>query len=94
MGYRGHIRWCYALALHTSDNEKPVWKGYFMSKEEVDQAFLRIKAILPPETVIQDQVANPEKGPQRPWWDILLEWILYILILAGVIFFLAKRFRS
>lgn len=93
VGYRGHIRWCYALALHTSDNEKPVWKGYFMSKEEVDQALLHIKAILPPEAVIQDQVANPEKAPQKPWWKTLLEWTIYILFFAGMLF-LVKYLRS
>lgn len=85
-GYRGHVRFCYALALYTADNESPVWKGYFMSKEEADQAFLRFKAILPPETIIQDQAANPEKGPHKPWWKTLLEWTLYILFLAAMIF--------
>ena len=64
-----------------------------MSKADVDQAFLRIKAILPPEAVIQDQIANPEKGLQKPWWKTLLEWTLYILFLEGMIF-LAKYFRS
>lgn len=93
VGTRGHVRWCYALALHTSANEKPIWKGYFMSKEEADQAFTHFKAILPPETVFQDQAANPAKGPQKPWWKTLLEWILYILFLAAMIY-LVKYFRS
>lgn len=85
-GNRGHIRQCYALALYVADNEKPVWKGYFMDKEEVSQAFLRFKAILPPDADIQNYVANLEKVPRKAWWKTLLEWTLCILFLAAMIF--------
>lgn len=85
-GYRGHVRQCYALALYAADNEKPIWKGYFMDKEEVSQAFLRFKAVLPPDADIQDYVANPEKASRKPLWKTLLQWTLCILFLAAMIF--------
>ncbi len=88
-GYRGHMRPCFALALYTADNEKPVWKGYFMNKEEASQAFLRFKAVLPPDTDFQDYVANPEKVPRKPLWKTLLDWAICLLFLAAMIF-LAK----
>ena len=92
-GNRGHVRQCYALALYAADNEKPVWKGYFMNKEEVSQAFLRFKAVLPPDADIQDYAANPEKGSRKPLWKTLLEWALCILFLAAMIYF-AKYFGN
>lgn len=93
IGNRGHMRWCYALTLYTSDNENPVWKGYFMDKEDVSQAFIQFQAILPPGATVQDLVANPEKRQKKVWWKTLLEWVLYFIFLAAMIF-LVKYLRS
>ncbi len=60
-----------------------------MNKEEASQAFLRFKAVLPPDTDFQDYVANPEKVPRKPLWKTLLDWAICLLFLAAMIF-LAK----
>ena len=70
----------------------PASPPYAILRAEIDVC-CAAKAILPPEAVIQNQIANPEKGPQKPWWKTLLEWILYILFLAGM-FYLVKYFKS
>ncbi len=91
VGNRGHMRWCYALTLYTSDNESPIWKGYFMNKEEVSQAFVQFQTILPPEAAVQDLVSNPEQGQKKAWWKTFLEWMIYFIFLAAIIF-LVKYF--
>lgn len=77
--------------LHTSDPEKPVWKGYFTDQNDASQAFARLKTILPPEAVAQDFSANPKKDPKTPLWKTLLSWAIYILILAAMFFLLKHR---
>ena len=78
---RGHMRWCYGLALYASDNENPVWKGYFMRQEEAEQAFRFLQNILPPEAVVQDELSNPPKGSEKPLWKELLDlWPAVVLI--------------
>lgn len=86
VGYRGHMRWCYALALYTTNPEKPVWKGYFMDKNAVYQAFMHFKDMMPAETEFKDLVTNPEKAPKRPLWKRMLEWILFLLFMAVIIY--------
>ncbi len=78
---RGHMRWCHGLALYASDNENPVWKGYFMRQEEAEQAFRFLQNILPPEAVVQDELSNPPKGSEKPLWKELLDlWPAVVLI--------------
>ena len=69
------------MALYASDNENPVWKGYFMRQEEAEQAFRFLQNILPPEAVVQDELSNPPKGSEKPLWKELLDlWPAVVLI--------------
>ncbi len=88
---RGHIRWCYALALYAAD-EKPVWKGYFMEQEKAAQAFQLFQKVLPPEALVQDEISDPQKGPREPLWKSVLKWVSYIIFLA-VMILLVRRLR-
>lgn len=91
VGNRGHVRWCFALSLYTSDNENPVWKGYFTDKGTAAQAFAQFQAILPPEASVEDYVAHPEKRAKKSQWKFWLEWIVCVLFVAAC-YFLYKYF--
>lgn len=83
---RGHVRYCYALALYAAGDEKPVWKGCFMDLEKAAQAFRIFQEVLPPEALAQDEVSNPQKAPQKPLWKNILWWILYLVFMAVLIY--------
>ena len=89
-GYRWHIRKCYAVALYCPDQEKPIWKGYFMNEAEAFQALMRFQSVLPPEAVTENLAANP---PKTARWKTVLNVIIYFLFLAALIF-LAIHSRS
>ena len=88
---RGHMRWCHALALYASEDDHPVWKGYFMRQEEAARAFALLKALLPPEATVQDEISTPPEGSQKPLWKELLEMLPTFVALA-VLVFLIKYF--
>lgn len=79
---RGHMRWCFGLALYASDSENPVWKGYFMRQEEAKQAFRFLQNVLPPEAAVQDELSNPAEGSQKPLWKQLLELLPAVVLIA------------
>ncbi|MDE5823785.1 MAG: hypothetical protein K2H91_03760 [Lachnospiraceae bacterium] len=84
VGNRGHTRWCYALALYTSELENPVWKGYFTDKNTATKAFMQFQEILPSEVVAEDLVAHPENKKKEPQWKFWLEWTLCMLFVAAL----------
>lgn len=85
---RGHMRWCHGLALYTEDQEKPVWKGYFMRQEKAEEAYRILRNLLPPEAVVQDEVSNPPAGSQKPLWKDLLELLPTVIVIAALVFLL------
>lgn len=89
----GHVRWCYALALYARGDEKPVWKGCFMELEKAAQAFQIFQRVLPPEVLVQDEIANPPQGAPRPLWKTILGAILYFVLIASM-FLLVKFLQN
>lgn len=94
-GTRGHIRWCYALTVFTSANEKePIWRAYFHAEDRLYAALSEIKKILPPETVIQNDIAYGEtkEGRQRKQRQFSLQIAATVLVVV-ILYFLTRYFH-
>lgn len=82
---RGHARTCYALELF-QDGEKPAWSGVFYGEGEVYRALETVRASLPANLEVEDQIAygKTEEGRRQERRSNLIQFILAMLVVAGM----------